>query len=95
MYMVRKQLYISDDQERRLKRRARALGMSEAELVRRALDAALADENAALPQPNRDETVSGLLAAIERVARRSAFPASWKFSRHEAYSERERRLDHG
>lgn len=95
MYMVRKQLYIADDQERRLKRRARELGVSEAELVRRALDAALADEGAALPRPDRDETAAGLLATIERVARRSAFPPGWKFSRQEAYSERERRLRHG
>src|SRR5437879_531255 len=41
MYMVRKQLYISDDQERQLKRRAGDLGVSEAELVRRALDGVL------------------------------------------------------
>ncbi len=95
MYMVRKQLYIAEDQERRLKRRARALGVSEAELVRRALEAALTDEAAALPRPDRDETVAGLLATIERIARRSAFPAAWKFSRHEAYSERERRLGRG
>ena len=94
MYMVRKQLYIADDQERRLKRRARKLGVSEAELVRRALDAVLADEDATLPRPDREETVAGLLATIERIGRRSAFPAAWKFSRQEAYSERERRLGH-
>jgi len=54
---------------------------------------ALADEAVTLPTPDRDETVSGLLAAIDRIARRSAFPAAWKFSRQDAYSERERRLD--
>ena len=95
MYMVRKQLYIADDQERRLKRRARELGVSEAELVRRALEAVLADEGATLPRPDRDETVAGLMAAIERIGRGSTFPATWKFSRQEAYSERERRLGHG
>ncbi len=82
--MVRRQLYIADDQERRLKRRARELGVSEAEFVRRALEAALADEGCALPRPDRDETVAGLLASIERIARHSAFPANWKFSRQEA-----------
>lgn len=92
MYMVRKQLYIANDQERRLKRKARELGVSEAELVRRALEAALADEAVTLPRPDREETVAGLLAAIDRLARRSAFPVGWKFSRQEAYSERERRL---
>ncbi len=79
---------MTDDQERRLKRQARKLGVSEAELVRRALEAALADEGATLPRPDRDETVAGLLATIERTGGRSAFPAAWKFSRQDAYSER-------
>lgn len=39
--MVRKQLYISDEHERALKARARELGVSEAELVRRLLDGLL------------------------------------------------------
>ena len=39
--MVRKQLYISDEQERALKAKARELGVSEAELVRRMLDGLL------------------------------------------------------
>jgi hypothetical protein len=38
--VVRKQLYISDEHERALKARARELGVSEAELVRRMLDSA-------------------------------------------------------
>ncbi len=92
MYMVRKQLYLANDQERRLKRRARELGVSEAELVRRALEAALVDDAPTLPRPDRDETVAGLLAAIDRIAHHSAFPPGWKFSRQEAYRERERRL---
>lgn len=36
--MVRKQVYIGPAQERRLKRLARETGLSEAELIRRALD---------------------------------------------------------
>jgi hypothetical protein len=87
MYTVRKQLYIADDQERRLKRRARELGVSEAELVRRALEAALAHEGVSLPRPDPDATVAGLLASIDRIARRSAFPATWRFSRQQAYAE--------
>jgi len=38
VYMVRKQLYISEEHERALKARARELGVSEAESVRRMLD---------------------------------------------------------
>ena len=88
-HMVRKQFYIADSQERRLKRRARELGVREAELVRRALEAAL-DEPASLPKPDGAETVSGLLATIDRLSRRSGFPVGWKFSRAEIYGERER-----
>ena len=36
--MVRKQAYISADQEQMLKRWAKALGVSEAELIRRGID---------------------------------------------------------
>ena len=43
VYVVRKQLYINDVHERALKARARKLGVSEAELVRRMLDGLLLD----------------------------------------------------
>ncbi|MEL6611069.1 MAG: hypothetical protein AAFQ53_03150, partial [Bacteroidota bacterium] len=43
--LVRKQLSVTADQDRALKRRSRELGVSEAELVRRALDAALAPKD--------------------------------------------------
>jgi hypothetical protein len=36
--MVRKQIYLRADQDRRLKRLARELGVSEAELIRQSLD---------------------------------------------------------
>jgi hypothetical protein len=41
VYVVRKQLYISEEHERALKARARELGISEAELVRLMLDGLL------------------------------------------------------
>ena len=44
VYVIRKQLYISEEHERALKARARELGVSEAELVRRMLDGLLLDE---------------------------------------------------
>ena len=46
---VRKQLSVTPEQDRALKRRSRELGVSEAELVRRALDAALADGSVTSP----------------------------------------------
>jgi hypothetical protein len=44
VYVVRKQLYISEEHERALKARAKELGVFEAELVRRMLDGLLLDE---------------------------------------------------
>jgi hypothetical protein len=41
VYVVKKQLYISEEHERALKARARELGISEAELVRLMLDGLL------------------------------------------------------
>jgi len=38
--MVRKQIYLRADQQRRLKQLAKALGLSEAELIRKSLDQA-------------------------------------------------------
>lgn len=42
--LVRKQLSLTPEQDRELKRRSRALGVSESEIVRRALDAALSED---------------------------------------------------
>lgn len=39
--MVRKQIYIRADQQRRLKQLAKALGLSEAEVIRKSLDRAV------------------------------------------------------
>ena len=45
--MIRKQLYIGEEHERALKQRAKELGISEAELVRRLLDGLVVDEGGA------------------------------------------------
>jgi hypothetical protein len=45
--MVRKQLYLDDKQDAELASRARELGVSQAEVVRRAVDRYLADERPA------------------------------------------------
>ncbi len=44
MYVVRKQLYIEERHERELERRAKALGVTEADIVRQALDTMLERE---------------------------------------------------
>ncbi len=63
---VRKQLSVTPEQDRALKRRSRELGVSEAELVRRALDAALADEATAAAPPG--SPLDELLANTRRLA---------------------------
>lgn len=83
--MVRKQLYIDERHERDLKRRASELGVSEAELVRRALDAAFATGATARPlHPERAE-------AARRLRERWRAPSSHligRFERDGLYAER-------
>jgi hypothetical protein len=50
--MVRKQVYISAEQDKLLKRRAKALGVTEAEVVRRGIELASSD-SASLPFDRR------------------------------------------
>lgn len=88
MYMVRKQLYITEQQNRLLKRRARALGLSEAELVRRTLDQALREQEGSV-SPVRREALSALLGDIHRIAQHHRLPEG--FSRQTLYEEREQR----
>ena len=92
MHMVRKQLYIEERQERALKRRAKALGISRAEVVRQALDALFATE--------RDPaTIPGHLEALNEVLERASKLASVtkpgannpRYRRDELYQERESR----
>ena len=82
--MIRKQLYITREQDHALKRQARALGVSEAELVRRALDAA-AREDARRPLPGPDDPLAELLANTRRLASRSRLPAGYRFDRDDLY----------
>ena len=60
--MVRKQLYITRSQDRALKRRARELGVTEAEIVRRAIDA--------LDQPAQAAATSSAVAELIESLRR-------------------------
>ena len=49
--MIRKQVYIEDHQERRLKARAKLLGVTEAEIIRRSLDRGLGEVSPQRPDP--------------------------------------------
>ena len=49
--MVRKQVYIEEHQERRLKQRAKLLGVTEAQLIRQSLDRGLEEVSPRRPDP--------------------------------------------
>ena len=94
--MVRKQLYIDERHERELKRRAKALGISEADIVRQALDAMLAGEQRGLVMPGQRDALQAFLVRAGQFAvrsrRRSATP---RFEREALYQERESRWGRG
>lgn len=82
--MVRKQVYIERDQDARLKRYARALGVTEAELIRRGIDAVV---------PATTESYGSMLreradATIESVRSVSLAERSRGWTRDEIYGER-------
>ena len=71
---VRKQLSVAPEQDRALKRRSRELGVSQAELVRRALDAALADGPAT---PPAGSPVDELLAHTRQLGEGRRLDREW------------------
>jgi len=92
MYMmVRKQLYIEAAQDLALKKRAKALGMSEAEVVRAALDAAFREpDGAPSPPPGNARAIEALLAASKEMAQ-ARMGLTQRWTREELYDEREGR----
>ena len=88
VYMLRKQLYISDEHERALKARARELGVSEAELVRRMLDGLLLDGGTGLAGTVAMEALEGFLEEGDRLAESHRFPEGYLFHRDELYEDR-------
>lgn len=64
MDLVRKQTYITLEQDRAMKRLARRHGITEAEVVRRALDRWLSAEDAA----GRDDPFAALIGSIDGPA---------------------------
>ena len=86
--MIRKQLYITEAQEEALKERARSLGVSEAELVRRALDAFLAETS------RRRSALDRLLEHTHDLAERHRLPSDYDFDREELHAHRESRRSH-
>ena len=97
--MVRKQIYITSQQERQLKQRATELDVSEAELIRRSLDLALGsatptERGLALPAAVRDpEAFRAYFDYVESLISLDVPQSSWKFNREELYEERLSRWD--
>jgi hypothetical protein len=88
--VIRKQLYISDEHERALKARARELGVSEAELVRRMLEGLLLDRDGVrgLARPGAAEALEGFLEEADRLVEFHRFPEDYRFYRDELYEDR-------
>lgn len=85
--MIRKQLYITEAQNEALKRRSRALGASEAELVRRALDDFLSEASSA-KRSRRREALDRLMERTRRLAGEHRLPSGYRFERNEVYADR-------
>lgn len=88
MYMIRKQLYLTERQDAALKHKALEAGVSEAELVRRALDAALNTSTLEALRPGQAEAAAKLRSAWAEPASR----ISQAFDRESLYAERINKL---
>lgn len=85
--MVRKQIYIQRRQEATLKRLARALGISEAELLRQALDDRVSGgSRTARPEPDAWEQARRFMVALHARGPIRRRPRAW--TRDALYEER-------
>jgi hypothetical protein len=92
MYVLRKQLYIEERHERSLKQRAKSLGISEADVVRQALDAAFAGDELLPIVPGHGEALRELLErAVEFSTTQVHGACASRYRRDELYEEREAR----
>jgi predicted DNA-binding protein len=91
--MVRKQIYIQKSQEERLKKVAETRGVSEAEIIRQALEIELRSMSVYRPAYDQD-TWKKVVAFWEELDQRGPVgprPRNWK--RDDLYEERMKRYD--
>ncbi len=87
-HMVRKQIYIYKRQEEWLKRLSKSRGVSEAELIRQAIDyQAITSSSQALPG-NQTEWEKALEFMNSLQTRRSQFSKPYQWNREDLYEER-------
>jgi hypothetical protein len=82
---IRKQVYIEDHQERRLKQQARLLKVRESELIRKGLDLVLRQQRVGLPDRQAWK------AELDFIRSRATLPSGLgkrAWSREELYEER-------
>ena len=90
--MIRKQIYIQKSQEERLKKIAETRGVSEAEIIRRALDVELKRVGFRLAYD--DEAMKRLLQAMLDMDKKPPVPQRKRdWTREELYEERMKRYD--
>jgi hypothetical protein len=87
--VIRKQLYMTDEHGRALKARAKELGISEAELVRRMLDGLLleGEGRGGLAGADAAEALEGFLKETDRLAESHCFQRGYVFDRKELYED--------
>jgi hypothetical protein len=84
--MIRKQLYITEGQDEVLKEQAQKLGISEAELARRALSEFLSERS---PKATaRPEALEALLNRTRSLSEKHRLPSGYQFDREDLYSDR-------
>jgi len=87
--MVRKQFYITAAQDQAIKYLARQQGISESEVVRRALETALSQPTLFLRE--QGEALERLLKSCRQFGAQHQLPAGFRFSRAACYWDREAR----
>ena len=91
-HMVRKQIYIPRRQDTLLKKLAKQRGVSEAEVIRRALEREVQAPTPTTPRDSK-KALDEIFAFVETLKNRPEFMAGepYKFNREELYEERESR----
>ena len=89
--MIRKQMYIQKRQGRLLKQLSRARGVSEAEIIRQAIERETAGERCPLPAPD-PEAWQEILRFVEDRKAPGSRGRPYRWTRQDAYREREKRF---